>query len=149
MIKKLNNENEHEHINNDDELNLLCTEPDFQYTSWQQSTGRHATLPRLNILTLSWLVFAHAHKCGMLYSEAANTSLNVFGLTWSGIKPMTFLTWDEHANHNTYKVVSSCWQLQPIAEFIGFLYTFTVVDGIWIIWEMLSTYFPICVTETK
>ena len=41
----------------------------------------------------------------MLSEEAANTNFNVFGLTQLGIDPMTFHTWNEHANHYTIEAM--------------------------------------------
>ena len=52
--------------------------------------------------------FALIPKCCVLSWEAANTIFNVFGLTWPGIKPMTFCTQGELSNHYTTEAVCSC-----------------------------------------
>ena len=46
--------------------------------------------------------------CGLLSWEAAYTNFIIFDLTWPGLEPMIYHTWDKHANHHTTDAVL-CW----------------------------------------
>ena len=74
----------------------------------QQSAGRHATLPRDIILTLGQPVFLLLLYTVCLGGGAKNANLIVFGLTRLVIKPMTFCTRGDHANHY---ITSPCFNL--------------------------------------
>jgi hypothetical protein len=79
----------------DDEVHFVLdqhAEFDFYSASSleQQSTDRHGTPLGHIILISSQPVFALSPYSYVLSGEAINTNFMVFGLTWSGFKPMIY-----------------------------------------------------------
>ena len=70
----------------------------------QQSVGRQST-PLGHIPIMSQQIFTLMLNAMCLSREETNTNIIVFGLTWPGLEPKIYHTWDMQANYYTIDAV--------------------------------------------